>query len=301
MNSRFSAGWGLAIESCPDIVAMLGRDNMFSVMRGMVAAAALVLAAATGAASAAEVFIQSELTHGFARIQSGVLHANGHADNAIRLELVRLEGNRVAFRAPDGTYLRAGVGQQTLLATGSPHIRGWETFEMVAFGGAHGLRSVQNGKFVEVDRPTGLMSATGTTRATQAMFRLVTAPSSAPPPPPAPRVEWTGRWTQMWLASPNQNLHRPPAGSRPDFTISVNREIEMTAGCNTKYANLYLIGAGEARFRDQMTSRRNCGDQYQAYEDSFARAMGEVVAYEVREGQVAFLDAQGRILIQIGR
>ena len=274
---------------------------MFARFHGIAAAAALALAAMTGAASA-EVFIQSELTHGFARVQSGVLHANGHADNAVRFELVRLEGSRVAFRAPDGTYLRAGVGQQTLLATGSPHIRGWETFEMVAFGGAHGLRSVQNGKFVEVDRPTGRMSATGTTRATQAMFRLVTAPSAvAPPPPQPPRVEWTGRWTQIWLASPNGNLHRPPAGSRTDFTISVNREVEMTAGCNTKFANLVLGGAREARFRDQMTTRRNCADQYQGYEDGFSQAMGNVTAYEMREGQVAFLDAQGRVLIQIGR
>jgi heat shock protein HslJ len=291
----------LAVEDRPDIDQMLGRDDMFARLRGIAAAATFAVATATGAASASEVFIQSELTHGFARIQSGVLHADGHADNAVRFELVRLEGNRVAFRAPDGTYLRAGVGQQTLLATGSPHIRGWETFEMVAFGGAHGLRSVQNGKFVEVDRPTGLMSATGSTRATQAMFRFVNAPSAAPPPPQPPRVEWTGRWTQVWLASPNGNLHRPPAGARTDFTISVNREVEMTAGCNTKFANLALRGDRDARFRDQMTTRRNCGDQYQAYEDSFARAMGEVTAYELREGQVAFLDAQGRVLIQIGR
>ncbi len=272
---------------------------MLAGFHGIAAAAALALAAMTGAASAAQIFIQSELTHGFARVQSGVLHASGHADNAIRFEMVRLEGSRVAFRAPDGTYLRAGVGQQTLLAIGSPHIRGWETFEMVAFGGAHGLRSVQNGKFVEVDRPTGRMSATGTTRATQALFRFVTAPAAAPPPPP--RVDWTGRWTQIWLASPNGNLHRPPAGSRADFTISVNREVEMTAGCNTKFANLVLGGGRDARFRDQMTTRRNCGDQYQGYEEGFAQAMGNVTAYELREGQVAFLDARGRVLIQIGR
>jgi heat shock protein HslJ len=266
---------------------------------GLAAAACVVVTALVSQAAAAAVFIQSELTGGFARVHSGVLHANGHADNAARFELIRLEGGRIAFRAADGSYLRAGVGQQTLLATGSQHIGGWETFEMVPFGGAHGLRSVQNGKFVEVDRRSGLMSATGTTRATQAMIRLVNAPSAQPPA--QPRIDWTGRWTQIWLASPNGNLHRPPAGSRADFTISVNREVEMTAGCNTKFANLSLRDAREARFTNAMTSKVNCANAQGAYEDAFARAMSEVRSYEVREGQIAFLDGQGRVKLQIAR
>lgn len=272
---------------------------MLAALRRVAVAAAFGLTAWAGSASAAEIFIQSELTGGFARVQSGVLHANSHADNASRFEMIRLEGNRVAFRASDGTYLRAGVSQQTLLAVGSPHIRGWETFELVPFGGRHGLRSVQNGKFVEVDRRTGLMSATGSSRATQAQFSFPRAPRATPPA--GPRVDWTGRWSRIWVASPSGNLHRPPEGARSDFTISVNREVEMTAGCNTKYADLSLRGAREARFLDPMTTRRNCGDQYQAYEDAVARAMTVVTSYEAREGQVAFLDGQGRVVLQIGR
>ena len=65
---------------------------------------------------------------------------------AIILDRITLDGSKVAFRARDGKFLRAGVGQQTLLAAVSDHIRGWETFEIVRVTNAKfAIKSVQNG------------------------------------------------------------------------------------------------------------------------------------------------------------
>ncbi|RIA55809.1 fascin domain-containing protein [Dichotomicrobium thermohalophilum] len=56
---------------------------------------------------------------------------------------------RIALQASDGTYIRAGVTKNTLLATGSPHIKGWETFTLIRLSdGKIALRSEQNGKYV---------------------------------------------------------------------------------------------------------------------------------------------------------
>lgn len=264
----------------------------------------LFAAIVAGAASAAEVLIQSDWSGSFVRLQRGMLHADADPDRAARFEMVRLNGGRVAFRAQDGSFVRAGIGRHTLLGSGSPHIRGWETFELVRNGRHSALRSVQNGRFVEVDARSGALGATALHAEGRASIRIVNAPSRNPGAgddrPRPPRVEWTGRWSRMWLASPNGNLHRPPAGARADFTISTDRQVEMTAGCNTVSARLVTDG-GRARFDSVFTTRVRCSNAQQGYERGMSQAMSRVRSYEYREGQVAFLDGNGRTLIQIGR
>jgi len=278
---------------------------MFTLARSTIAmVAALVLSAWASVASSAEIFIQSEWSTDFVRLQRGMLHANGDPDQATRFEMVQLRGNRVAFRAPDGSFVRAGVGERTQLGSGSPHIRGWETFEIVREGRHTALRSVQNGNYVEVHPRSGVLSATAVFPDGRASLRIINAPSRGPgagnQPPRPPRFEWTGRWSQMWLASPHGNLHRPPAGARADFTISVHREVEMTAGCNTVFARLVVDG-NRARFERVTATRVRCSDARQGYEQGMSRAFERVRSYEFREGQVVFLDRNGRTLFQIGR
>ena len=256
-----------------------------------------------GAASAAEVLIQSDWSGSFVRTQRGMLHANANADQAARFDMIRLNGSRVAFRSSDGSFVRAGISQRTLLGVGSPHIRGWETFELVRIGRHSALRSVQNGRFVEVDGRSGALSATALHAEGRAAIRVINAPSRNPGAgdnPRPPRVEWTGRWSQMWVASPNGNLHRPPSGSRADFTISVDRQVQMTAGCNTVHARLIIDGT-RARFDGVTITRMRCSNAQQGYEQGMSRAMSQVRSFEVREGQVAFLGGNGRALLQIAR
>lgn len=260
------------------------------------AVAALATMLVTPALSA-EVLLQSALTNGFVRVKSGTLAADGHADNAVRFEVIRLSGGKVAFRTRDG-YLRAGVTQRTLLSTGSPHIRGWETFDMVRTGGGFAFRSVQNGMYVEVDRGSGQLSATASARGAHARFSMINAPSRSAGR--TPEVRWAGNWTQVWIASANGRLHRPPAGSSVEFRVSQNLSIETSMGCNRLSTSLRLRGQ-DARFSGVTQTKRNCGDERQGYEQGMGLAFAAVRSWEFREGQVAFLDGSGRTVLQLGR
>jgi hypothetical protein len=106
-------------------------------------------------------------------------------ERAEAFEMIRLGGNRVAFRSlRNGSYLRAGVGQGTHLMSASPHVRGWETFEFVGQQGGVALRSVQNGRYLTVERnDAGLVSATADRIGPRELFRISTVS-----PPPAPPV-----------------------------------------------------------------------------------------------------------------
>jgi heat shock protein HslJ len=273
-----------------------------SFLHKLLAAALLCLAGAVPAL-ANEVVLQSVHNNAFVRLHNGVLSATGNADNAVRLTMVRLQSGRVAFRDEDGRFIRAGVGHQTYLAPGGGQIGGWEMFETTQTRDGVALRSVQNGLYVELDPRGGALRATSSFYGTHAQYRIMGAPRRAPAPVVRERnrgVDWTGRWSQMWVASPNGNLHRPPAGSRPDFTISVNRDIEMTAGCNTVQGRLVVDGS-RARIQSVTMTRVRCSNAPQGYEQGMAGAFNAVRSYENREGQIAFLDAGGRTVFQIGR
>ncbi|MBD8892946.1 META domain-containing protein [Roseibium litorale] len=110
-----------------------------------------LLFAAGTAAKADEVLLQSAKSGLYVTVVNGTLAAWARdARQATKLDTVRLDGNKIAFRdIRSGTYVRAGVGQNTMLAAGSPHIRSWETFELNRIGrGEVALRSGQNGLYV---------------------------------------------------------------------------------------------------------------------------------------------------------
>jgi heat shock protein HslJ len=296
MNFLFmpvSAGYGIVRPMHTN-----GGECMSGLFKALALAASTLLAALVTPAQSAEVLLQSALTNAFVRVSSGTLAANGHADNALRVEMIRLEGDRVAFRARDGSYLRAGISQQTLLATGSAHIRGWETFQLVRAGSGFAFRSVQNGKYVEVDRASGRLSATATVRGTHSQFSMINAPGRAAAR--APAFNWTGSWNQIWIASPNGRLHRPPTGSRVEFTVADNLSIATSMGCN-RLSTAMRINAQSARFSGVTQTKRSCGNQQQGYEQGMAIAFDAIRSWEFREGQVAFLDSAGRTVLQIGR
>lgn len=122
---------------------------MKTLMRSLIALAACL--AAMASAKAEDIFLQSEHSGLFVTVVNGTLAANARSvDTAIRLDRIAMEGGRVAFRDPrTGTFVRAGVGPEAFLATGSPRIRGWETFEITPMGrGKVALRSMQNDRFV---------------------------------------------------------------------------------------------------------------------------------------------------------
>lgn len=265
-------------------------------------------AAFASAASAADIVLQSLYTNGYVQQDGGVLVARGNDRAAQRLEIIRLQGNRIALRTPEGTYVRAGVGQGTRLATGSPHIRGWETFEMVTTPDSRvHLKSVQNGRFVVADR-RGTLSATDALRSAQSEFRVAAAPGrpGAGQRPPQqddarPRFDWTGNWSFLRVAGPGGQLMAPPRNARVEFTVDRNMRVGVSVGCNRIGSQLRIQGRNRVEFTQTFSTRMLCQGALGRYERALIDAMSKVERFEYREGQVALLDRRGRAVMQIGR
>ena len=168
-------------------------------------AAALAFAAPS---NAEEIYLQSTHSGRYVGESGGLLAANARAaSGAVRLEIVRLQANRVAFRIAGGnSYVRAGVGQQTYLQAGSPHIRGWEMFRMSRLpGGSVAIRSEQNGKLVRAGVGHGSLLAAVSDGRPQAWerFRIVPASAVAQPQggPFAVSTAITGVWRVRHVAA----------------------------------------------------------------------------------------------------
>lgn len=277
--------------------------NLF--LKSFAAAALLAGGLFASAASAAEILLQSVFTDGFVRAERGVLVADGNERNALRLDVIRLDRNRVALRTSDGSYVRAGVGRDAQLAAGSPRIGGWETFELNERGGRVSLRSVQNGRYVETDR-RGLLSATADRPSELTTFRVAEAGRPGGPRPPhdgnrPPRFEWTGNWPMLRVAGPDGRLLAPPRGSRVQFSIGRDMRVGASVGCNRIASQLRVEGRDRAEFTQAISTRMFCQGSVGRYEQALLEALREVRRYEYREGQVAFLDRRGRTVLQIGR
>lgn len=251
-------------------------------------------------AMAADIVIQWAANNANVTVRSGMLVATGNTRDAARFEIVRLEGRHIALRAKDGSYVRAGIGPRTLLGSGSPHIRGWETFEMDTHGNAVSLRSVQNGKYVTVDR-NGDLTASSDRRGTHAEFRFITAQDRARPPrPDAPSVNWQGQWNRIWIAGADGRGVPAPRESRPSFVVGPNLGVSFTAGCNSLGTRMELRGR-QVTFAPVTSTRRSCNNAQQVYEQLVASALRATRSWDFREGQIAFLDGSGRRVLQIGR
>ncbi|UYN98415.1 MAG: hypothetical protein KIT02_10640 [Devosia sp.] len=129
---------------------------------------------------------------------------------ALELELVPLESTLVAFRAADGQYLRAGVGENTHLMVTSPHIRGWETFQRIrASGGRTAFLSSQNGKYLTIDLD-GRLSATAPHITEREIFTLEAKPRLVINPNVS---QWLGNSGNPAAAQPPAQAAQPPVAA----------------------------------------------------------------------------------------
>lgn len=276
---------------------------MLNYLKKIATAACILSGIMVVQAMADDILLQSEANQRFVREADGVMAASGDRRSAQRFEIVRLDGRKIALRLPGGSYLRAGVGQATLLAAGSPHIRGWETFELMTFPDARiALRSVQNGRFVTINR-AGLLSATADIRSIETGFRIVDAgrgggPIAAPQQPP--RVDWTGRWSLVRVAARDGRLQGPPHDARLDFSISRDRIVAFSVGCNRVSARLNQLQQ-RVSFDRVISTKMLCQGPVGRFERAVIDAFDAATTFENREGQIAFLDRRGRTILQIGR
>lgn len=289
---KHHADWGVTAVRSPTIKRVTLKTAL----------AAILVSCALGVPAKADVVIQWASNFRNVTIKSGgLLVAVGNTRDAARFEIVRLEGSRIALRARDGSYVRAGVGQQTLLSTGSRHIRGWETFVLERMSGdTYSLRSLQNGKFVTLDR-AGNLAATASLRGFDVAVRLIAVREPPQSQRPVPNLIWIGNWTDIWVGGPDGRLYRAPNNAAARFTVFGDMTVSMTSGCNTIGSRLTVFRSSFARFSPAFSTRLACGNAQQRFERRVSSAMAAVRSFDVREGQVAFLNSRGQVVLQIGR
>ena len=215
-----------------------------------------------GIVFAGDLVLQSVHSNLYVGVRNDRLAAVVRDQNrALRLEKVQLQGNRIALRdVRNRQYVRAGVTRNTLLATGSPHIRGWETFELHRMGGGGvALKSVQNGKFVRAGVGRGSLLAAVSDRASSwEMFRLVAAHQQSK----QSGGDLVGRWRVIRLrALQTGHMVRLPnqTSSRSRVTIDQQGRLSASVGCNTISARISHSGH-RVRVSSPMMTKKRCQD-----------------------------------------
>lgn len=277
------------------------------------------LALAPASARADEIVLQSSQSGLYVTSVKGTLAAwTRDPSRALRLDTVRLDGNRMAFREMrSGKYLRAGVGPNTLLAVASPHIRSWETFEITSMGGGRvALRSAQNGKFVRagIGRTSHLAAVSSGRPAGWESFRFVSAPrgqgnagsgnAAAGNQGGLSTRALAGQYRVTHVAADNGFLVRvgPELARQSRLTLDGAGNVSASFGCNSLSIRIAVQnGRVTARDRGMMTMMR-CREQGQhAAETGVLRALqtSRIVSRYGRE--IAFRSASGTDVLRMRR
>lgn len=258
-------------------------------MLNLIAATIVVFAAALPAVSlataeAAEVLLKSRHSGKFVGISDGRLAANTvDPARALRLEIIRLRGNKVAFKSVrDNKYIRAGIGSGTFLAPGSPSIRGWESFRKMKLGnGAIALKSVQNGKLVRAGVGRNAFLAAVSTGKPGAWERFSVLPAGAANGTglsASGALNIAGNWRLISVATPQTGvLTRLPSelSHASQISIAAAGHVSATVGCNSVTGDIRQNGRRVETSRAVMT-RKACPNQAaMRAERSFASSFGD--------------------------
>ena len=263
------------------------------------------------------VALQSRLTGGYVGVDgAGLLVADAAGPRALRLDMIRLDGNRVAFRDPQsGAFLRAGVGQETFLSIASPHVRGWETFEMVQSGPDVTIRAVQNGLFVGTDGAARLTARWGTDGQGQT-FRLIplsaaASPAASPaaiPALPAQQaapesrpvqqdLSFAGRWVLDDLMTPgfNDRLMR-----QVTLSIGARGALDGSAGCN-RYGGELREWRSAFRVEQLLITRVGCQGMRGQIERAFIDALTDAAHFYRDGNHLEIRDWNGVLRVRLTR
>jgi hypothetical protein len=236
-------------------------------MNRMLISTLAVFFALTGAAAPAvseDVVLISSHTREFVGVEAGVLAGVELETQALVVDRITLDGNKMAFRAKSGKFVRAGVGAQTLLAATSDHIRGWETFEIVPVTAAKfAIKSVQNGKYVSL-RADGRLSASANAITSRETFsaREADAPVFDFPPiiiPGGDDLELAGSWRIHRIRTIDASLIPLPASIRGESFINIrdNGRMSASTGCND-IAGMARLEDDIVQFSNITATRRFC-------------------------------------------
>ncbi len=109
-----------------------------------------------------------------------------------------------------------------------------------------------------------------------------------------------GEWSQVFLPGPGGELEPPPGGATASFVVSDKLAVRAKFGCNQFNTRLTVEGQ-DAAFSRTMSTKMGCSSELNEYEKRGSAAFRATKSYEVREGQIAFLDDAGQVVMQIAR
>jgi hypothetical protein len=268
-------------------------------------AAFLALAGFAIPAAAEEIVLISTHTRDFIGTEAGgnsILKGVPLESQALVVDRIALDGDEVAFRTAGGAFVRAGVGQETLLAIGDDHIRGWQTFEIVRVTAAKfAIRSVQNGLYVSLGAD-GRLSATAADIGSRETFSSRPAPEQAAEvlPFPLPElvvpqgIDLAGEWRIHRVRTFDGSLTPIPQMLRGDTFIRVrdNGRLAASIGCNDIGARV-REEAGLVQFGDVTTTRKLCIGEAGVYEALLLIALDHSRQVDDEGGQLRFFDVNG--------
>lgn len=250
----------------------------------LLACSAVIANLSTGSAEAAEVYLKSKHSGKYVGISGGRLAANiANPARALRFDMVRLRGNKVAFKTVgDGKYVRAGVGQGAFLASGSPHIRGWETFQLMRLGnGTVALKSNQNGKLVRAGVGNNSFLAAVSSGKPRAWELFVLAPAGsggATSSGGGDARHIAGNWRLISVASSQTGVltRLSPELSRASrVSIAPAGHVAATVGCNSVTGSISQNG-GHVETSQAVMTRKACPDRsVMSAERSFASSFSD--------------------------
>lgn len=255
-------------------------------MLGKALRACALLVAMALPASAELVTLQSMLTGQSVSVDASGLLAVRRGP-ALTLDMIRLNGNRVAFRDPQsGLFLRAGIGSQTQLGVASEHIRAWETFELREAAAGVSLLSVQSGAFVGFDGIEPRLNARWGTQGLGQTFRLVPAAAAVAPA----SLPFAGNWTLHDLfSSYGLDARLLQVAS---LRIGASGALNGQSGCNSFQARLNSQGS-DYRVDDFLTTRVRCSGWEGTIETMYYAALTDTVQVTMVGNRLELRDRQG--------
>lgn len=258
-------------------------------------------------AAAEEMMLISTHTRDFIGADAsanGILKGVPRQGQALVVDRIQLDGAKVAFRAANGKFVRAGVSQKTYLAAASAHIRGWETFEIVRVSNAKfAIRSVQNGLYVRLG-PDGRLAAVSNDIGSRETFSSRAADQAAAPEPerenrPGARpnndgVDLAGRWRVHRVRTFDGSLVAIPGALRGNTFVRIrdNGRMSASTGCND------ISGRVQAedelvQFGQVMTTKKFCIDESGVYEALLLIAFDHSRNVDDEGNQLRFFDVNG--------
>ena len=279
-------------------------------------AAFLAVAGAVAPVAAEDVILVSTHTREFIgadAAQNGVLRSVPTPAQALVVDRIALDGAKMAFRAKNGNFVRAGVGPKTLLAAASSHIRGWETFEIEPLSASKfAIRSVQNGLYVSLGADGRLSASARDITSRETFSTRAPQVAAAPEPqrpgrPGRPGVEaddsdLAGRWAIHRVRTFDGSLTALPRELRRDSFVRIrdNGRMSASAGCNDISGTVRNRG-DMVQFGDVAATKKLCLGEAGVYEMLLLIAFDHGRVVDSGADQLRFYDVHGDAVMVLRR